>query len=64
MHTAEIKSKCSVDVGNLGIKALPEKKRGRPYLLGEQLEMQVRPYLVALRAHGAIVNTAVAIRCA
>ena len=63
-YTAEIKWKCSVGVGDLDIKALPKKKRGRPYLLGKQLEMQVRAYLVALRAHGAVVTVAVAIGCA
>lgn len=49
---------------DLDIKALPEKKRGRPYLLGEELEMQVRVYWTALREHGAVVNTAVVIGCA
>ena len=44
--------------GDLDIKALPEKKRGRPYLIGEELEMQVRAYLRALRDNGAVVNTA------
>ena len=57
-YTAEIKRKHSVGVGDLDIKALPEKMRGHPYLLGEQLELQVRAYLVALRAHGAVVITA------
>ena len=44
VYTVEIKRKRSVGVGDLDIKALPEKKRGSPYLLGEQLEMQVRAY--------------------
>ena len=43
------------------MKKLPEKKRGRPFLLGEELEMQVRAYLTALRANGAVVNTPIAI---
>ena len=50
--------------GDLDIKALPEKKRGRPYLIGEELEMQVRAYLRAWRDNGAVVNTAIAVACA
>ena len=46
------------------IKELPSEKRGRPYLLGEETQMQVRAYLKALRTHGAVVNTAIAIGCA
>ena len=46
------------------VQKLPEKKRGRPFLLGEELEMQVRAYLTALRLNGAVVNTAIAIGCA
>ena len=46
------------------MKALPEKKRGRPLLLEEELEMQVRAYLTTLRENGAVVNTAIAIACA
>ena len=45
------------------MQKLPEKKRGRPFLLGEELEMQARAYLTALRANGAVVNTAIAIGC-
>lgn len=43
---------------------LPSKKRGRPYLLGDDMEIQVRAYLTALRANGAVVNTAIDIGCA
>ena len=43
---------------------LPSKRRGRPFLLGEEVEMQVRAYLKALCANGAVVNTAIAIGCA
>ena len=46
------------------MKQLPEKKRGRPFLLGEELEMQVRAYLTALRVNGAVVNAAIATGCA
>ena len=40
------------------------KKRGRPVLLGCDLDRQVRAYLTALRSNGAVVNTAIAIACA
>ncbi len=43
---------------------LPTKRRGRPFLLGEEVEMQVRAYLKALRANGAVINTVIAIGCA
>ncbi len=46
------------------IDELPLKKRGRPYLLGEETEMQVRAYLKTIRTHGAVLNTAIAIGCA
>jgi len=46
------------------IEKPPSKKRGRPYLLGDDMEMQVRAYLTALHANGAVVNTAIAIGCA
>ena len=46
------------------VKALTEKM-GRPYILGEELDKQVRAYmhLTALRNQGGIVNTAIAISC-
>ena len=46
------------------LKCLPEKKRGRPYLLGEELDKQVRAYVASLRANGAVVNTAIVLSCA
>ena len=46
------------------VRELPSKKRGRPLLLGEELEKQVKTYLIALRTNGAVVNTAITIACA
>ena len=46
------------------LKTLPEKKRGRPYLLGEELDKQVRAYVTSLRSNGAVVNTAIVMSCA
>lgn len=49
---------------NQKVKALPSKRRGRPFLLGEEVEMQIRAYLKDLHVNGAVVNTAIAIGCA
>ena len=46
------------------LKRLPEKKRGRPLLLGEELDRQVRAYVTSLRSNGAVVNTAIVMSCA
>ena len=46
------------------LKSLPENKRGRLYLLGEELDKQVRAYVTTLRSNGAMVNTAVVMSCA
>ena len=43
-YIMEMKRKCSIGSSDLNIKTLPKRKRGRPYLLGEELEMQVRAY--------------------
>lgn len=59
-YTREIR-KGAREGGDLTIKDLPEKKKGRPYLLGEELDKQVRAYVKSLRSHGAVVNTAIAL---
>ena len=46
------------------IKELPVIKRGRPYLLGNELDNQVQTYLTALRERGGVVNTAIVLACA
>ena len=46
------------------IKDLPQKKRGRPFLLGEQLDNQVEKYLKTLRNKGGVINTAIVMACA
>ena len=43
---------------DMGIKELPNKKRGCPFLLGTELDEQVKQYLNHLRI-GGIVNTAI-----
>ena len=49
---------------DINVKKLIGKKTGRPLLLGEDLDKQVREYLVSLRENGAIINTAITIACA
>ena len=38
---------------------LPHKKKGRPLLLGDKLDDQVKHYIAYLRSKGTPVNTAV-----
>lgn len=42
-----------------GVDELPPKKRGRPPLLGTELDHRVQLYVKELRANGAIINTAI-----
>ena len=46
------------------VDKLPEKRRGRPLLVGEALDTQVQDYLLFLRQKGAVVNTSIAMGCA
>ena len=43
------------------VRELVDQKRGRPLLLGEELDKQVQAYLTELRANGGPVNIAIAI---
>ena len=62
-YTQEItrKKKAGEDVS---VKVLENKKRGRPLLLGCELDKQVQAYLTALRENGAVINTAIVMACA
>ena len=46
------------------IPEIPEKKRGRPLLLGEDLESQVKQFILELRDHGSPVSTEVVVAAA
>ena len=52
------------EAGATSIQELPSKRRGRPHLLGEELDKQVQSYLIALRERGVVVNTAIVLACA
>ena len=41
------------------VNELPSKKRGRPLLLGSELDERVQLFLKQLRANGAVINTAI-----
>ena len=47
-YTLEMEKRRRQGHEDVSVKKLPEKKRGRPFILGEELEMQVRAYLNAL----------------
>ena len=52
-------------VGETGsVTSLPVKKRGRPLLLGEELDAKVTTYIKCLREGGGVVTTAVTMACA
>ena len=46
------------------VPELPEKQRGRPLLLGKDLESQVRQFILELRDRGSPVSTAVVVAAA
>ena len=43
------------------VKNLPVKKRGRPLLLGEELDTAVKNYIKAVRDAGGVINTSITI---
>ena len=49
---------------SLNVTELPEQKRGRPLLMGAELDRQVQAYVTTLRKNGAVVNTAIIMACA
>ena len=49
---------------DLVVSELPGKKRGRPFLLGEKIDVEVQTIIRAMRDSGAVVNTSIAIATA
>ena len=41
------------------VTALPKKKRGRPLLVGKELDKHVETFLQQLQANGVVINTAI-----
>ena len=65
-YQAELKKRTCGQAGldNTTIKQLPSKKRGRPMLLGDELDRQVQAYLLRLREAGCVVNSAIVLGAA
>ena len=43
---------------DMTVNEIADKKRGRPLLLGCELDKQVQAYLILLRENGPVINTA------
>jgi len=50
--------------GSLTIEKLEIKKRGHPYLLGEEMDRQLQEYIKSLREAKAVINSAIVISAA
>ena len=50
--------------GSLTIEKLETKKRGHPYLLGEEMDRQLQEYIKSLREAKAVINSAIVISAA
>lgn len=57
----EVNRKRKADEDDISVTKLPTKKRGRPVLLGAELDTIVQQYIMKLRQNKATVNTAVVI---
>ena len=62
-YLQELKKR-KVEKKAMDVTKLPERRRGRPLLLGVELDRQVQSYLTSLRKNGAVVNTAIVMACA
>ena len=60
----QVSQRVGMKTKSRGRNEIPEKKRGRPCLLSDELDKQVQSYLLQLRDNGSVVNTNVAIACA
>ena len=61
-YLTEIKRKVSLGEtteGGVVVNSLPVKKRGRPLLLGDKLDSDVKSYVLAVREAGGVINTAI-----
>ena len=54
----------SLGVTAVSIPKMPERKRGRPLILGKDLESQVRQFILELKEHGSPVSTAIVVAAA
>ena len=64
-YVAEINRKRKAgDMNDLIVKSLPVKKWGRPLLLGEKLDTEVKCYIQAVREGGGVITTAITMAAA
>ena len=59
----ELKRRAAAGI-TVEVKSLPSKKMGRPLLLGERLDDQVKSYIRAVRGSGGVITTAITIAAA
>ena len=52
------------ETDNLTVKSLPVKTSGRPLLLGEKLDSEVKSYIKAVREGGGVITTSVTMAAA
>ena len=64
-YLAEIARKQETDeTGDISVTKLPSKKRGRPLLLGEKLDTEVKCYIQAVREGGGVVTSTITMAAA
>lgn len=63
-YLRELAAKVKAGEEDLSIERFPAREKGRPLLLGQDLDRQVRTYLTSLRDVGGVVNTSIAIAAA
>lgn len=63
-YTEELKKRRASQDGEVDIRNLPLKKRGRPFLLGEDLDTKLQLYLKKVREGGGAVSTRIVMAAA
>ena len=63
-YKTELARRVKLDEQSLTIEKLPSKKRGHPYLLGEEMDRQLQEYIKSLREAKAVINSAIVISAA
>ena len=63
VYTQEIKRRIKSG-DSATIQELPVGRRGRPLLLGDELDKQVQRYVIDFRERSSVVNTAIVVACA
>ena len=64
VYLRELASKLKAGDKVTAVERLPVKPKGRPLLLGPELDRQVQDHLISLRDAGGVVNTLIAIAAA